>query len=349
MKALFVVILLAVAGLVILCIPRLRRFSLMFFLVALVLAGWKTRLTQWEDLVIRPFQEKGPAQTLLLETGQALPAMVTQARSLGIVADRENLLYWLRRFGADRTMKAGSYSVTAGPSWDVARQLSKATPQYFEVTFIPGAFPRRPFGDQWTEEEQVKALEKTELFPQAMRELLPETISGRSACLLPETYSLVKLDVEEAVKAAAAAWWDLLGNQIATAQDLAHYSIVASLIEREAVHADESSTIAGVIENRLEKNMLLQIDASVVYAWALKGETVKRVLYRHLEVDSPYNTYRHQGLPPDPICVPSKKAWQGALAPQVHDFLYYVAKKDGTHQFTTTYGEHIKAVEENRR
>lgn len=121
---------------------------------------------------------------------------------------------------------------------------------------------------------------------------------------------------------------------------------VASLVEREAKVDDEREKIAGVIYNRLEKGMRLQIDASVVYAISDGMYNVDRVLYRDLEVASPYNTYVNTGLPIGPICSPGIKSMLAAAAPAKHNYLYYrvdSTKNDGSHIFTENFDEHINA------
>jgi len=75
---------------------------------------------------------------------------------------------------------------------------------------------------------------------------------------------------------------------------------------------------------------------------------ISRVLFKDLEIDSPYNTYRNSGLPPDPICIPSEPSWRAALAPETHDYLYYVAKADGSHLFAETYSGHQKNINKAR-
>lgn len=120
----------------------------------------------------------------------------------------------------------------------------------------------------------------------------------------------------------------------------------ASLIEREAKVDEERARIAGVIENRLKKNMLLQIDATVVYAVSNGEYNVDRVLYKDLETDSPYNTYKYKGLPAGPICSPGLKSIEAALKPEEHSYLYYrtdTEKKDGSHIFTETFEQHTSA------
>jgi len=120
---------------------------------------------------------------------------------------------------------------------------------------------------------------------------------------------------------------------------------IASLIEREARTPQDRAPIAGVIENRLRQGMRLQIDATVLYAL---GAHKDRVLHRDLEADSPYNTYRHAGLPPGPIASPGRAALQAALNPQRHEYLYYVAAPDGSHRFTRTLAEHQEAIRQMR-
>jgi UPF0755 protein len=116
---------------------------------------------------------------------------------------------------------------------------------------------------------------------------------------------------------------------------------VASLVEREARHDAERARIAGVLYNRLRRGMPLQVDATVLYAL---GRHKDRVLYADLEVPSPYNTYRRVGLPPGPIASPGLESLRAALQPERHDFLYYVARPDGTHVFSRTLSEHERAV-----
>lgn len=121
--------------------------------------------------------------------------------------------------------------------------------------------------------------------------------------------------------------------------------IVASLIEREARVPEDRPLISAVIYNRLEHHMPLQIDASVLYAL---GHHKQKVLLADLGVDSPYNTYRHPGLPPGPICSPGLDSIKAALRPARADYLYYVARADGHHIFSATLAEHNAAVKRAR-
>lgn len=126
--------------------------------------------------------------------------------------------------------------------------------------------------------------------------------------------------------------------------DLNTYEIVtlASIIEAEAKLEEERPIISGVFYNRLKKGMLLQSCATVEYA--LKEH--KDVLYiKDLEVDSPYNTYKHPGLPPGPICMPGLSSIRAAKNPANVEYMYFVAQKHGAHLFSVTYEEHLRNKE----
>ncbi len=113
--------------------------------------------------------------------------------------------------------------------------------------------------------------------------------------------------------------------------------IVASLVEREAKKETERPIIAGVIMNRLQKRMPLQVDATVQYAL---GSQRAKLYYQDLQVDSPYNTYKISGLPPGPIACPGESSLLAAVKPNSVSYLYYVAKPDGSHAFADTLAAH---------
>jgi UPF0755 protein len=111
-------------------------------------------------------------------------------------------------------------------------------------------------------------------------------------------------------------------------------------VEGEAKVEDERPIIAGVFLNRLRKGLLLQSCATVQYAL---GERKQRLLYKDLQIDSPYNTYRYKGFPPTPIGNPGRASLAAVLQPMKTDYLYFFAKSDGSHIFSRTYREHLKA------
>ncbi|HBX44653.1 endolytic transglycosylase MltG [Limibacterium fermenti] len=119
-------------------------------------------------------------------------------------------------------------------------------------------------------------------------------------------------------------------------------STLASIVEEEATFADEYPVVAGLYLNRLNKGMRLEADPTVKFA--VGDFSLRRILYRHLEIESPYNTYKHTGLPPGPIRVPSIQAIEAVLSPQQHSYLFMCAKDDlsGRHNFAVTHAEHAR-------
>lgn len=126
-------------------------------------------------------------------------------------------------------------------------------------------------------------------------------------------------------------------------------SILASIIEKETSKNDEKRTVAGVYMNRINKGMRLQADPTLIFA--LNDFGIRRVLNKHKEVDSPYNTYKNVGLPPGPICAPSISSIDAVLDYEKHDFLFFCAKEDfsGYHNFAETYSEHINNANKFQR
>ena len=118
-------------------------------------------------------------------------------------------------------------------------------------------------------------------------------------------------------------------------------SILASIVDGEALHFDEMPSIAGLYMNRLQKGMKLQADPTVKFA--LGDPSIKRLTYNDYKYVHPYNTYNYVGLPPGPISMPSKQAIEAVLKYAKHNYLFMVAKSDGSgyHHFTTTFEDHL--------
>lgn len=165
--------------------------------------------------------------------------------------------------------------------------------------------------------------------------------------LFPDTY---KFPIGSDDKAIAQRMLDnfdkrvavrLASNVKASGRTLPDVLNVAAMIEREAEVDEDRPKIASVIYNRLQKNMRLQIDATVQYA---RGQHKNRLMYSDLTVDSPYNTYRVAGLPPGPICNPGLPSIEAALHPAQTDYLFYVGRPKQAHLFSKTFGDHQKNI-----
>lgn len=125
--------------------------------------------------------------------------------------------------------------------------------------------------------------------------------------------------------------------------------IMASIVEKEAKFEFEKPIIAGVYYNRLKKGMKLQADPTLIYALMLTGNYDGEIHYRDFNVDSRYNTYKYYGMPPGPIANPDRTSILAAIYPADVEYLYFVAKPDGTHYFSKTLEEHNKAVWEYQK
>ena len=167
--------------------------------------------------------------------------------------------------------------------------------------------------------------------------------------LFPETYHFGKFTNEKSiVKIMVDTFQERALNKKflnrASEMGFSYHEIItlASLIEKETGKDSERKQISSVFHNRLKKNMLLQTDPTVIYAIENFDGNIKK---RHLKIDSPYNTYLYKGLPPGPISSPGLKSIIAALYPAKTSNLYFVSRRDGSHQFSSTLNEHNQAVE----
>lgn len=177
--------------------------------------------------------------------------------------------------------------------------------------------------------------------------LTPQT----ATCIfLPNTYeiyysSTVESLMERMERESNAFWTDERTEKlqhIASGFTREQAITLASIVEQETQNNAERPAVAGMYINRLTKGMPLQADPTVKFA--VGDFTIKRIMHKHLEIDSPYNTYRVAGLPPGPICIPSLASIDAVLNYDHHNYLYMCAKEDfsGTHNFAATYAEHLQ-------
>lgn len=163
---------------------------------------------------------------------------------------------------------------------------------------------------------------------------------------LPDTYEFKwNTSVEDLIKRFANEYkkfWNDERKAKAKALNLSQseVSILASIVQKETNRNDEKKTVAGVYLNRLKKGMLLQADPTLVYA--VGDFTIRRVLNKHKEINSKYNTYKYKGLPPGPICIPSKVSINAVLDYEDHEYLFFCARPgdSGYHDFAKTYAQH---------
>jgi len=171
--------------------------------------------------------------------------------------------------------------------------------------------------------------------------------------LYPDTY-IVPLDADE--KKIVQILFDNFLSQVYLNPEIQQYTsdnpkklldliILASIVQAETAIQEEYPIIAGVYINRLKKNIKLQADPTIQY---ILPDGPRRLLNKDYKIESPYNTYIHNGLPPGPINNPGLQAIRSCIKPAEHDYFFFVAKKDKTHKFSKTYEEHLQAINEIR-
>ena len=257
---------------------------------------------------------------------------------------------------SDSDLKPGHYVVEKGkPSVYVPRMLRAGwqTPVNLTLSGMmrqKGAIARKISRQMLIDSSSVaQALNDKALL--ASYGFTPEDVFS---LFIPDTYQVYwtdsMKDILDRQKAAYDAFWTADNLRLASAQGLSpkEVSVVASIVKAESNHEPEYPSIAGVYLNRLHQGMRLQADPTVAFCFDYEPT---RILYKHLEVDSPYNTYLHEGLPPGPICVPDKPSLNAVLNPDRHGYLYFCASAamDGTHKFASTLSEHSRNAREFQR
>lgn len=284
-----------------------------------------------------------------------IPAESTSGQIAGILYTsgliRHPLVFqqYTRWKNLDSRLQAGTYQMSTSLSVQGLAGLIVAGSPDLRTFTIPEGYTVQQVARLLSEAEFVDQNSFLVAVTQAVTPL-PETDTGLTdyrrleGYLFPDTYTVGS-------KTSEGELVDLMVDRFAQEMDRLDYRskaaamgltvheavTVASMIEREARVPGERSLIAGVIHNRLRIGMPLQIDATVQYAL---GEHRPVIYYRDLEVDSPYNTYRINGLPPGPIAAPGAASLMAAVEPETTNYLYYVARPDGSHAFARTLAEH---------
>ncbi|AIQ12057.1 aminodeoxychorismate lyase [Paenibacillus durus] len=316
---------------------------------------------------MKPVEPSGPAVNITIEKGMGSLEIADLLESKGII--RSALLFkgYLKWTNEGSQFKAGTYSAAPGATYDnlITRLNAGDVVKKETVVFtIPEGYTAKQIADRlaqaWGKDASLflsqidtgAELKETDILSIPQEKDIRHRLEGY---MFPETYELVKDStpqqivekmMEELQKRldSISGWQTRLKDRGLTLHELL---TVASLVEREVVVDSERPLVAGVIYNRLNKGQKLEIDATVQY---LLAQPKERLLYKDLEVESPYNTYRNTGLPPGPICSPGLASIKAALEPETSDYYYYVTKKDGSqaHLFAKTYKEHLANIKKSQ-
>ena len=252
--------------------------------------------------------------------------------------------------GRDRLIKPGTYAFAAGAGWRSVLDALVAGRGLVHALTIPEGYNLREIiplvaKSLSVPEDSVRAAATDTSWQRKLDIPLP-SLEGY---LYPATYTFndgttAREAVKAMVEAFEAAWMKVPGaSERLQALTISRHAAItmASIVETEARKAEERPIIAAVYWNRVRKGMLLQADPTVQYALP---NHVERVLYKDLEVDSRFNTYKYAGLPPGPIGSPGMASIIAALNPASVPYLYFVASADGHHEFRTSFAEHEKAI-----
>jgi len=323
-----------------------RAFLALVFLAAAA-AGWLShRLNTARPLPATPYE-------FAVQPGSSLRAIATQLTRAGVLPDPWTFILLGRLLGRAGQLKAGHYVLQDAISpADVLDRLTEGSVAQAEVQFIEG----------WTLKQVRKALA-------AHPDLKQETVSLGDAelaaavgapypslegLIFPDKYffavgasdlSVLKRGYHAMQQELDAAWERRTsGLPLATPYEAL---ILASIVEKETGAVAERAMVAAVFVNRLKRGMKLDTDPTVIYGLGDRFDGSLR--RRDLEADTPYNTYTRPGLPPTPIAMPGRASLDAALNPADSKALYFVARGDGTSQFSVTLSEHERAVTKYQR
>jgi UPF0755 protein len=290
---------------------------------------------------------------VLIPRGSSFGAAAESLAKAGVVQNATAFGIYAIVRRQDRSIRAGTYVFRRGASWDdVLGDLRGGKAIENSIT-IPEGWSLFQIAPQLARVLEVPpdsvqaAVRDTAL----LRELGVPTATVEGY-LFPDTYvfpdgttarAAVRVMVDRFLRVWEPAWEQRLQALAMSRHDV---MALASIVEKEARLPEERPVIAAVYLNRLKIGMPLQADPTVQYAL---GRHVSRVLYKDLEIDSPYNTYRNAGLPPGPIASPGRPSIVAALNPANVPYRFFVAYPDGHHEFTTTFAQHGVAVRIARR
>jgi UPF0755 protein len=323
-----------------------RLFLLMLMLAALLAAA----VFYWLE---RPLPLTTDVVELSIESGTSPKAIANDWVDAGVQASPWLLYEWFRWSGQSKKIRAGSYEIDRNTTpRGLLNKMVRGDVTLATVRFIEG----------WTMRQVRSELAKAEgLLPTiaAMSDAdvmaaLGATGQSAEGAFFPDTYAYNKGSSDLAVlrrahhvmnKKLAAAWTQRTADL--PLQNPQQALILASIIEKETGAAQDRRLVASVFINRLRVGMLLQTDPTVIYGLgpSFDGNLRKR----DLQTDTPYNTYTRAGLPPTPIAMPGKASLLAAVQPQPSKALYFVARGDGSSEFSDNLAAHNRAVSKYQR
>jgi UPF0755 protein len=298
-----------------------------------------------------PAVQAGP-RVVDIPPHQGLTGVAGRLDEAGVIRSPLGFMLLALARGTARSLKAGEYEIPQGSNTlAVLNQLEGGRVRQHAVLFREGGtlteLARILETERLARSDDVHRVARDPVFLKTL-DIQAETLEGY---LYPDTYQFVKgMTTEEILARMVARMRDQISPDLlerARARELSVHQVLtlASIIEKEAVVRGEMPLISAVFWNRLKIDMPLQADPTVQFAVGKDGKALTRA---DLQVDSPYNTYRRQGLPPGPIASPSRAAIEAAVKPAAVNYLYFVSVDDRRHHFSANLAEHNAAVTQYR-
>lgn len=321
------------------------RKLILFILFLLLLAAGVVGYGYWWSQ--HPLQQVSAPTELTVARGASVQAVAKATVAAGVETNADLLHAWFRLAGRGKTLKAGFYELEPGITpQGLLNKLVAGEQSLQTITFVEG----------WNFRQVRAALDAADLNHETTGKSDEEimVLLGRPGVhpegrFFPDTYSFARNSSDLAVLRQAmramdnmleAAWSQRDSKTPLKTPDEA--LILASIVEKETGRDADRGEIAGVFINRMRKGMLLQTDPTVIYG--LGHEFDGRLRRRHLDADTPWNTYTRAGLPPTPIAMPGRASLLAAVQPKETKAYYFVARGDGTSEFSATLQEHNRAV-----
>ena len=338
---------------------RLGRVVLIAVVLALLVGGIGA---VWIQRKIDPPGRPGAEVVLNIPEGTSTATIAALLDDRGVISNATVFRYYLRVKGED-PFDAGRYRFRRNQDFDsVVATLRGGGEVVVQRLTVPEGRTLKQISELVGKLPGRSATRFLELAQsgQVRSAFQPAGVDNLEGMLFPDTYNFEEKHDELAILQRMVAEFDARATRIGVEAPPAKLKVtpyellvVASLVETESKVDADRAKIAQVIYNRMAKGMLLQIDATVLYAREATGAPRRpggRVLFRDLEIDSPYNTYKVKGIPPTPIAAIGEASLEAALNPEPGPWLFYVKfQNDGTHAFATTNAEHNRNIADAKR
>ncbi len=331
-----------------------KKYILPIIIIFILIAGYLLYQT-YQKIYSSNVQISEDTRYLNIPTGSDLDSVISILTKQNIIKDTSSFLWVAKKKNYHNHVKAGRYLIRDGMSNNTLVNLLRSGKQEpVDLIFNSVRTKEKLAGIVASQIEADSSHLVSLLNDKQYLEQFgfnPKTVY---AMFLPNTYEVwwntsAEAFVERMHREYNRFWTDSRKNK-ADKMNLSpvEVSTLASIVDEETIWDDEMDIIAGVYINRLERGMRLQADPTVKFA--VGDFTIKRVLDKHLEVESPYNTYKYRGLPPGPILIPSITAIEAVLNYKHHNYLFFVAQPDfsGYHNFSKTHSQHIRNAKEYR-